>query len=82
MRASIAFAEARQEADLADPLPPVAAFLALACLALRAAITSLRYEVEVLGVVRRASNLWLRLLRAFSLSVSSSNKLNKYITNI
>ena len=54
MRASIAFAEARQEADLADPLTPVAAFLALACLALRAAIspiTSLRYEVQVLGLV-------------------------------
>ena len=51
MRASIAFAKARQEADLTDPLTSVAAFLALACLALRAAITSVRYEVEVLGLV-------------------------------
>ena len=51
MRASIAFAEARQEADLADPLTPVAAFLALACLALRAAIISLQYVVKVLGLV-------------------------------
>ena len=43
--------EVDQKAALAAPLMPGAAFLALACLALLAALISLGYEFEVLGLV-------------------------------
>ena len=42
--------EGGQEADLAYPLKPEAAFSALACLALRAALISLGCEFLVLGL--------------------------------
>ena len=76
MRASIGSVwialEARQEAVLAHPLKPGAAFSALACLALRAALISLGCEFGVLGLVWCASSLLLRLLRAFALLAASS----------
>ena len=43
--------EGGQEADLAYPLKPEAAFSALACLALRAALIFLGCEFGVLGLV-------------------------------
>ena len=49
--ASIALTKARQKVGLVVLLMPGAAFLALGCLALRAAIISLGCAFEVLGLV-------------------------------
>ena len=63
--------EVDQKAALAAPLMPGAAFLALDRLALLAALISLGYKFEVLGLVWYVSNLLLRFLHAFALHPSS-----------
>ena len=74
--------EVGQKAVLAAPLMPEAAFLALDCLALLAALISLVCESGVLGLVWCSSNLRFRLLHAFASHPSSLGSKFLHIQNL